>query len=1118
MHSRLVLVFAGTVLLVCTLLAPAFAQVIVVDPTEGGEGSNLCIPTPDGGVRVTTSRIQVVFREGQIDYVKNLVTGEVETFEATQNNPTPPSKIPRGMGHLTPSENPTHPGLGRDPGREAGWHAQLGAYYAPGNAPRTDYPWYHRPHVASGLAIMDAGTSSCTIKWIGLTNGDTMFPNEQELLDVQLGPAGELEFSARVQSDTLGVFGASVPIVNLTTTHRLYLPAYGGIVYDSLEQEDGQSHGEILRTFDRLQYWEAPVAAVESDTGSLGLWIADPDFIPNSFMFHWNATTFGIGMPQYNLMPFEGYPSFNGTWWHLDAFAGNWIEAMTPYRDWYADRFADQLGVRESFAWANTIRVISDQWTRWETWSSGWQNFNPDDVYTYMQQNFPADTVLLYESHARASAFDSNLPNYTPATFVRPPHNPPLPDSTLADRNDHLHTYGLRTMGYVNSFVVNYGSPAFCSENVFNTGVPRRYMSFWDYRLANDCSDNPLVEPCAPFDWDDAVPADPPAACIPSGHRAPTTDVHRQHVYLDPVSAAWRADHQQKMHDWITATHFDANYEDVAGFVGDFGNGIVGGLNGSTAAIKMFSDLQSPAPPDGLATVHVPMAAEYGGNAAIALSTIWPARNYYRFDILDAMWLSHHNRPVSSFLFGQTAWVTTFDARDNAKFHAITNMADALGGLGNYRSDPFSYNATRGDLGHMFFRSKQFALRQLKPFFDTAHGPAHLVSSYVDNLNNRFDYFDDGTEQKLVGPQGAQLYSRITGVNAKTSDLVLPNWPMTNYYETGWQVGGLEPTAHYALEAGTPGSSNVGVESVQGDPTGCGAGSESTKPLRITKYYETPTHVVLVVDKLNGASGISAPTTANVSLRTRVRCYKAIVNGVVGSAPTWVLGSSGPSALAEYCGVTLPATFVFTKVATPPTYATGVQFGTPAPGHFIEKETGIDRGGERDTMLSIAYPWGAPPGHSGSGACPPPATNPGKCPTTVLQALWGENAMYTLDYLVKVPNNANSVIIPHCGTGGISDAVFYVDGQEVWRECSVATNRPECDYGGLANQCVFLPVENYTSSQFYSNYRTFSFPVTQYRGKEILISVAMDDGPDNFPDGDGRYFAIPRFSTTVAGQ
>src|SRR5690606_10417521 len=87
----------------------------------------------------------------------------------------------------------------------------------------------------------------------------------------------------------------------------------------------------------------------------------------------------------------------------LDAFAGGWVEAMTPYRSWYRETFADSLALRDAMTWADRIRVVIDTFPRTD----------PAAVERLAGQ-LPPDTVLLHDWNARQATFDRELPDWTP--------------------------------------------------------------------------------------------------------------------------------------------------------------------------------------------------------------------------------------------------------------------------------------------------------------------------------------------------------------------------------------------------------------------------------------------------------------------------------------------------------------------------------------------------------------------------------------------------------------------------------------------------------------------------------------------------------------------------------
>jgi len=953
----------------------ALAGALSLATLAPAQAARLCTRTTgSNGMSCTTSRMEVVFVDGAVVRVKDLASGEVHA-----NNAPSDVSLYRGLGHFT--------------GDTSGAGCLHGVWSGSTSGPESQF--FHHPYAGSSFQFSSSNNNAYAI-WTGLHNGSTSFPTQTLRIDVGTGNTGELVFRATATSPGApGAFGVIVPILNLTLQHRIFVPSFGGVFYDAT-----MANG--ISTLHRAPFLEAPVVAAESPTGAVGLWIADPGFKPHMFALSKTSTSFAIGLEQFNPLPQDALTSMASVDWHLDVFSGNWVAAMTPYKNWYAQQFATELGRRAASPWAGDIEVIMDA------------HMAPGDPegdasLAYIRNLFGDGKVLYHEWDARLASFDTELPDFTPKPIY-------------PDRNRALRALGFRTMGYVNSYVVNFQSPAFVAANMINTTLPHRYDSIWSY-----CTYVGL-----PPSYQTATPG--------------------QLVYLDPLAQAWRDDHVSRMATWNAQTEFDANYEDTAGVAGDFGNGTVGGLTGAKGSVAEFQALQlSPG---------VPMASEYGTDA-IAFASRWPLRFQQAWgDVAFRTWLMTHQRPVSSFLFGpdQAGWVPTIVARDNFHRQLVTACSDALGGVAQFHGDRFAYRATRGDLGHQRSRAVLFASLGLKPAFDTVRGPDSLAAWYRDRNNVIYQYHVDANEQKLVGPGNAVLWSRITGLTSKTTSLSLPGWPAV------WNgtVFGLEPQVRYALSSTVAPPSDIQLTSL-------------TPSVKVARYYENPGHDVLVLSALNGQG---TPTSANVTLFTNVPTLRAIVNDALGTNPVWnpALGHSDPVSYT----VSLPARFVFVKQAGS-SPAMNVDFASPSDvGHFIEKETGIDRGGE----VVGNVPFGQ--------AAIKVAQNPDVWLPAFLPG-WGENSPHTFDWLVNVPSADAFVQLYTCGNGPPSEAVIYVNAQEVARKTAIQG----CNFGnGLPPEIV-------------------SIRVGQYAGREILVSVAYDNGPDNDANADLRVFSSPRFVGVV---
>ena len=1020
---------------------------LLVLATRARAQGSLCQQVSPSSFQVTTPRLQMTIDAGVITRAENRLTGEAHTAAASE------LLIPRGMGHVT--GDVTAAAQAHVP-----WLASALPPCGPGPC-SYDPKMYHHASAQSAMTLTSTPTT-CQATYDGLTNGTTVFPRERLQINLQTGSGGDVLFQAYVRSDLSGVFGALVPLANLRPENRIYIPSFGGTMFDRFGLADSSGPhpaGEpTLLTLDRPPFWEAPVVAAELSRGSLGVWIEDASFRPNMFFLSWTGSTFAFGIEPFHLMaasredPFP-YAEFASPWWHIDAFDGGWAKAMDPYRRWYAQQFATEIARRAAPAWAGDVRVVLDQYVQpcesanCDSQCVDGEGNCADQVYNFVRAQLGAgdgqlhDRVLLYEPSARCDSFGTNLPRHVPRTEY------PL-------RNKTLRSYGLRTMGYVNSYFVNFGSQGFNQYCVHQIGMPRRHESFWGISqtapkdFSNACpADGPPssfhcpADPAPPFC---PPPTNPSCDCGAPGAGCP----FGQEMYLDALSPSWRDMHVHQIantraHDgvdgWMRQTGFDAAYEDTAGGTGDFGNGST--LGGTL----LFQDLQAAMEARNF---RYPMATEWAPNT-IAFASRWPLRaNHMAGEPPFRSWLMSHQRPVETFLFGpdHVPWTFTVYAMNNLHRHAVVAYSDALGGLAQATATRFAYRADRGDLGHAWYRARLFAQRGLKPIFELGRGPDSLAALYTDRDGGRYEYHATAQEQTLRDPVGEPLYSRITGVVRKTTghNLALLGWPA----DSGSEVFGLDPAAHYNLtRVDTAPTSEIRVTALSGG-------------VKVSRYYEAPSHVVLVLDKLPGG-----PPTVNVQLYRTVPILRTILNDF-----PYAPGDPGPGPNGTlYIGLTLPARFVFVK-QDGMTVQLNEFIGNDAEvGRFIEKETGIDRGG-----ASVAW-------HHTSIASFP-ALHPGS----------GENSPHTFDWLVKVPPGAQTLMALTCDgaiAGDGSAGVLSLNGLVVARD--FATPRPDAQ---CQNRIVSLTA-----------------PVNAYVGRELLISVATDHGKEDNNVSDYRWFFRPFF-------
>jgi len=612
------------------------------------------VETVDRGFSISTPRLRATVVDGVIVGLTDLRSGEVHADLATGD-----LCMPRGLGHMA----------GNVPVMEAlhcPWgNAQLDQDIPPGQA----FPTMHFPSPESQFS-REPVEGGIRATWTGLTNGETQFPDESLTVECRVDASGQLLYRASAQSNRPGVYGVQVPLANLHPDHAFYVASFGGVTYDKTNRPG-------LITLGGAPFWEASVIAAEGKQGSLCVWVQDPTFRPNFCFLNWSGKSFSAAIEHLNLMPYEPQTQTGSVTWHLDVFPGGWVDAMAPYKRWYAEAFAPEMKVRAGTAWADKIRVVVDHVSGGE------------ETYRELAGSFDPETVLLHNWNARAPEFDHELPDWTPR-------------AGYADSVKLAHRHGFHTMAYVNTYCVNYGSPVFARDGVQGFGLLRCHGSISGYR------EQPLT-------WANVK--------------------QDQLLYLDPLSAGWRKYHTDTMLRWREETGCDANYEDVGGTAGDFGNGVVDGLSGAQGGTEQFRELLARNP-------EVPMASEYAPEH-MAFAVRWPLRYQQVWgNEATRVWWMEHQRPVSAYIHGPGArpWVPVIQAEDDFSRHVVVACSDALGGLAQIAGTRADLRATGGMGYHMRTRAQLFAGRQLAPVFPEERWEQGIACLYEDRDGRSYRY------------------------------------------------------------------------------------------------------------------------------------------------------------------------------------------------------------------------------------------------------------------------------------------------------------------------------------------------------------------------------------------
>lgn len=940
------------------------------------------------GFTITTPRLSATIRDGVIVTVKDLKTGELHADAAVDE-----VAMPRGLGHMAgnmPEMQKLHSPWGNQ---------QMKQDVPPGTA----FPTMHWPAPDAKFATSKLPTG-LRATWTGLMNATAKFPAESLTLDCWVDAStGQLLFKASASSPESGIYGVQVPLANLHPDHRMYVASFGGVMYD-------RTAGPGLITLGGTPFWEAPLVAIEGRQGSLGLWIEDATFKPSFFFLNWTGKSFSTAIESLNYMPYEQQKSIESPVWHLDAFpAGGWVDALTPYKQWYAKDFAPEMKTRAATKWADKIRVIVDHATP------------TDDVYRHLALTFDPETVLIHDWNARAPEFDHELPDWTPrAGYV--------------DKVRMAHKYGFHTMAYVNTYCANYKSPVWQRDKLDDFALLRSYPGIYKY-------------PEKPLSFADIK--------------------QDQLLYLDPLSPRWRQYHTDMMLSWRKETGTDANYEDVGGTAGDFGNGTIGGLTGAQGGTEQFRELLRRNP-------EVPMASEYAPDH-MAFAVRWPLRYQQVWgNAATRVWWMEHQRPISAYIHGPLAypWIPIINAESDFGRNVVVACSDALGGMAQLMATPTELEALTGMAYHMKRRAQLFAHRQLTPAFPKGLWASDLSCVYADRDGRQYKYTATPQVQRMNGPDGHPVYERITGLSEFDTPLTIPGWPAG----TEDKVMGLNPEIRYALSPGRHDRTKVQIQAL---PSG----------IKVSRYESTPQRTVLALTPTSEGPSFDRPMP--VTILPTFKPLAVLINDKPADLPVW--DEKTKTAQPVTYTVTFPAYLVFVE-ANPAQPKVGESFGEERQkGRYIVMSSGLERGGEYVTPHFAAWP------------TPGEKTNP-----NYALLAGGSEAEVALDYLVRVPGPSAMLKVYLRNTqtryGNSMIGRVYLNGREAHAY----------DFGPVKNPQWKDGDDPATRVLWDTDVHAWYIPVGHLAGQPLAVTIASDAKGEN--NADMLWWARPSFVEDPAQQ
>ena len=713
-----------------------------------------CKPLGDG-FTITAPRLRMTVRNGVITGFEDLTSKVRYTRDMTSSN-----AILRGMGMIRIGEKQkTRDGL--EEARETYREKQAGKddalllhptsfYHALFlGMPLKKWKCQRYPGQKSVFSLTREKNGWIKAEWKGLTDGIQNYPEDIFTIHATVDARGFIVLRPSGQSRSKGVFGTLLSLTNLRPDLEFFIPVAGGMKFnakDTRKTRYFRDYGINL---------EAPAFAAEAGESTLGIWSQDETFRPRGAFLSWTGTEFEMTVEHLNLKPFDPHVRTESVNWYFGSFKGNWVNAFTPYKNWYRETFKKEITQRDCVKWADQIQVLTGLYDGMHI-----PEINPP-LLRQMAYLLEPGTLLFYECFARAAGFDMYLPDWTPRRGY--------PEWVRA-----VKRYGYRTLAYVNPTCVNFASPVFVRDNIKSFGLTKKYVGFFKQKK--------------------------------NFSNAREGDL----FYLDILSPRWRKYHTDMDIRWKQETGTDANYEDTAGASGDFGNGTVNGISGAQGTVELMREMLAR-------NGSIPMAAEFGIDS-IAFAVKWPLKDHVAWSFGNLKFLEfmiRHSYPVSACLFGSGqrpyAGLHSAAANDKRRYLSVSS-ADAIGGLAEVMGYKEALSADNGFYGHLNSRAALFSRRQLQPYFSPRNNRNNVVAEYKDRDGRIYTFTrtEDGRVQSMRDDSGRTLYSRITGMTQYESDLVLPGWPAWN----GRKIIGLDPDSYYALSPGAADSFDVQISSL----------------------------------------------------------------------------------------------------------------------------------------------------------------------------------------------------------------------------------------------------------------------------------------------------------------
>ena len=298
----------------------------------------------DQVLTVTTDRYRATFEWGALTSLHNRLTGE--TYAHRNAKLTKRLKhLPHGLASTSNLTKKTMPELAQL--HQRGKHYDRHSVWAS----------YHHPDDRSRVSLQRRGDRQCVVTWQGLSAFAPERHDEEAIyrLDIEILPGcGDLAILASGLSRAGGVYGVGFVMANFSRDLKFIAPLYQGCWFKPSAQ------GLFTSVSHWPRPWHASLLIAEGETGSVGMWMADPQMGDRYLHLRNNDSAFDIGFESVNHAPFEDLNDALSRPIRINVYQGSWVRPAKAFQSWWASTFdVKPLDQRPPF-WLSDIGALID--------------------------------------------------------------------------------------------------------------------------------------------------------------------------------------------------------------------------------------------------------------------------------------------------------------------------------------------------------------------------------------------------------------------------------------------------------------------------------------------------------------------------------------------------------------------------------------------------------------------------------------------------------------------------------------------------------------------------------------------------------------------------------------